>query len=206
MKQAFGTLRQFVKQREPLEHCDLCSLALPPEHQHLLEPNARKIICSCDACSILFSDKEKSKFKRIPRESKLLLNFHLSDALWDELLIPINMAFFFFSSRENKFIALYPSPAGATESLLRLDSWNNVIQQNPALQQIKSDVEALLVNRIPKEAEYFLVPIDECFKLVGLIRSKWKGLSGGNEVWQDIVKFFEALKQKSKKGGSDCLI
>ena len=109
------------------------------------------------------------------------------------------MAFFFFSSRENKFIALYPSPAGATESLLRLESWNNVIQQNPALQQIKPDVEALLVNRIPKEAEYFLVPIDECFKLVGLIRSKWKGFSGGTEVWQEIVKFFDALKQKSRK-------
>ncbi len=199
MKQAFGTLRQFVKQKEPLEQCDLCSLPLPHQHQHLLEPNARKVLCSCDACSILFSDKEGAKFKRIPRESRFLSNFHLSDALWDELLIPINMAFFFFSSRENKFIVLYPSPAGATESLLRLESWKNVVQQNPALQQMKPDVEALLVNRIPKEAEYFLVPIDECFKLVGLIRSKWKGLSGGTEVWQEIVKFFEALKQKSRK-------
>ncbi|MCI0446337.1 DUF5947 family protein, partial [bacterium] len=155
MKQSFGVLRQFIKEKEPLEKCDLCSVSLPPDHQHLIEPSVRRILCSCDACSILFSDQEASKFKRIPRDSRFLSQFRLTDAQWDELLIPISMAFFFFSSRDNKFIALYPSPAGATESLLRLDSWNDVIQQNSILQKIKPDVEALLINRIPKEHEYY---------------------------------------------------
>ena len=197
MKQGFGVLRQFIKEKEPQEQCDLCSLGLPSQHQHLIEPSSRKIVCSCDACSILFSDQQGAKFRRIPRDSRILTDFHLTNEQWDELLIPISMAFFFFSSMHNKFIVLYPSPAGATESLLRLDSWNDVIQQNPVLQKMNPDVEALLVNRMPKEPEYFITPIDQCFKLVGLIRSKWKGLSGGTDVWKEIYQFFETLKQNS---------
>jgi hypothetical protein len=33
--------------------------------------------------------------------------------------------------------------------------------------------------------------------LVGLIRSRWKGLSGGEEVWRDIARFFDELGQKA---------
>jgi hypothetical protein len=41
------------------------------------------------------------------------------------------------------------------------------------------------------------VPIDECYKLVGLIRGRWRGLSGGSEVWREIAAFFAALKNKA---------
>jgi len=63
-------------------------------------------------------------------------------------------------------------------------------------------VEALLVNRIAQSrgagaAEYFVAPIDECYKLVGLIRGSWRGFSGGTEVWREIGKFFSDLKEKS---------
>jgi hypothetical protein len=44
-------------------------------------------------------------------------------------------------------------------------------------------------------AEYYIVPIDQCFKLVGLIRSNWRGFSGGTEVWQKIGGFFADLKR-----------
>ena len=49
-------------------------------------------------------------------------------------------------------------------------------------------------------AEYYLVPIDECYKLVGLIRSHWRGLSGGTEVWREIGAFFAALKKRAGFG------
>jgi hypothetical protein len=39
------------------------------------------------------------------------------------------------------------------------------------------------------------VPIDECYKLVGLIRLHWRGLSGGMEVWEKVGQFFAALKE-----------
>ena len=46
-------------------------------------------------------------------------------------------------------------------------------------------------------AEYYLLPIDECYKLVGLIRMHWKGLSGGTEVWKALGEFFTDVKARS---------
>ena len=117
-------------------------------------------------------------------------------------MVPINMVFFFKNSVENRVIAMYPSPAGATESLLDFESWNEIVSHNPALNELEPDVEALLVNRLGysrgySEPEYYQLPIDECYKLVGLIRAHWNGLSGGPEVWQQIGEFFRSLKDRA---------
>jgi hypothetical protein len=135
-------------------------------------------------------------------------NFEMTDGQWESLMIPINMAFLFRSSLENKIVALYPSPAGAVESLLPLDAWAEIEAQNPSLHQLKPDIEALLVNRVGhahglRDAEYYIAPIDECYKLVGLIRANWKGLSGGAEVWTEVGRFFMELRAKSEvvRGG-----
>jgi hypothetical protein len=126
-----------------------------------------------------------------------LQDFRLTDVQWNSLMIPIQLAFFFNSTPDGKVIALYPSPAGPTESLLALDSWNEIVQDNPLLQRMEPDVEALLVNRVRETREYYLVPIDECYKLVGLIRARWRGLSGGAEVWNEIGQFFTTLKERA---------
>jgi len=117
-------------------------------------------------------------------------------------MVPIEMAFFFRSTPHGKVIALYPSPAGPTESLLSLDTWADIAEMNPILSAMEADVTALLVNRVghargSSPAEYYLVPIDECYKLVGLIRTHWRGLSGGPAVWGEIAGFFAALKDRS---------
>jgi hypothetical protein len=92
---------------------------------------------------------------------------------------------------------MYPSPAGATEPLLSLESWGEIVAQNKAIQSIEPDVEAFLVNRIGSATEYFIVPIDECYRLVGLIRMHWRGLSGGAEVWKEVHQFFNYLRSIS---------
>lgn len=202
----FGALRQFARRERPVERCELCSLGLRPDHPHLIELARRKLLCACDACALLFSG-QATKYKRVPRRFCVLFDFHLSDEEWNGLMVPINMAFFFKNSLEDRVIAMYPSPAGATESLLALESWNDILARNPALRGMEPDVEALLVNRLGysrgySEPEYYLLPIDECYKLVGLIRAHWKGLSGGTEVWQQIAEFFKNLKARSVEMGN----
>lgn len=197
----FGTLRQFARRERPLERCELCSVGLRPDHPHLIEVAKRKLLCTCDACAILFSG-QGVKFKRVPRRVRSLPGFSLSDAEWDSLMIPINMAFFFQNSIENRVVTLYPSPAGATESLLEMESWNDLVARNPILNEMESDVEGLLVNRLGysrgySAPEYYLLPIDECYKLVGLIRLHWKGLSGGTEVWKELGEFFQSVKARA---------
>ena len=128
---AFGVLRQFARRPRAVERCELCSIEIAADHPHLIEPVARKLVCSCDACALLFSGRADARFKRVPRQIKLLANFHLSDAQWDSLMIPINMAFFFRSSPDARVVAMYPSPAGATESLLSLEAWSEIARANP---------------------------------------------------------------------------
>jgi hypothetical protein len=197
----FAILRQFVRPRRNVERCELCGQELPPEHPHLLELARRRIVCGCDACAVLFSGQEGACFRRIPREVQTLIDFRLSDEQWDSLRIPIHLAFFFHSSQTGRVVALYPSPAGATETLLPLDTWPELVERNPVLGAMEPDVEALLVNRVEGRRDYFRVPIDECYRLVGLIRTNWRGLSGGSEVWAAVERFFTRLCERAGTGG-----
>jgi hypothetical protein len=197
IRNSFAVLRRFVRQRAVVERCELCSAELPGEHEHLVDVSTRQLTCACQACAILFSGKANARYRRVPRRIRYLADFQLSEATWESLLIPISMAFFFRSSVAGKVIALYPSPAGATESLLDFESWDEIRRDNPILDQMEPDTEALLVNRMRGAAEYYLLPIDECYRLVGLIRTHWHGLSGGTQMWEAIGKFFAELKEKA---------
>jgi hypothetical protein len=193
---AFAVLRKFARRRANSERCELCSAEVGSEHQHLLEVSDRKILCACDACAVLFSGQAGASYRRVPRRRRVLNDFHLTDAEWEALMLPINLAFFYHDTNANRVVAMYPSPAGAMESLLSLSSWSVLEEQNPELRKMEPDVEALLINRVGTTHEYFLVPIDECYRLIGLIRSNWRGLSGGTEVWKKIQEFFDALHGK----------
>lgn len=193
-----GGLRRFVSRRVADEQCDLCGAAIAAEHRHLADPKARKVVCACTPCSLLFSSQEGARFRRVPEEVRFLRDFTLTEAQWQRLAIPIDLAFFYRSSADERVMAFYPSPAGATESLLALETWNDIAAANPVLATMEPDVQALLVNRIAKPAEFFLVPIDKCYELVGLIRTKWRGFSGGAEVWSAIGQYFDRLKERAR--------
>jgi hypothetical protein len=196
-QRAFAVLRQFARPRRQVERCDLCGAELLPEHEHLLEPAERRLVCSCTACALLFSGRHSARYRRVPRDIQFLPEFRLTDVQWDELHLPISLAFFFHSSTAGRVVAAYPSPAGATESLLTLEAWHELEGENPILREMEPDVEALLVNRVGAAREHYRVPIDECYRLVGLIRTNWRGLSGGAEVWAEIQRFFTRLNDKS---------
>jgi hypothetical protein len=197
-----GTLRRFVKPRDPFERCELCNAPIPPDpdHRHLLDTANRQVVCVCAACAVSMGGGQDAarRFRLIPQRVDALADFQMTDALWDGVLIPVGMAFFFFSSSAGKIVAYYPSPAGATESLLSPDSWEAIVHANPALTKMEPDVEALLVNRVRGARDYYRVPIDECYRLVGLVRLHWHGLSGGTEVWEEIDTFFADLTRRSR--------
>lgn len=191
-----AALQRFVrKPRERSEACELCAAPLAPEHQHLLHLQKRRLICACDACAILFGGGARQPYRKIPRDIERLHDFVMDDQEWESLLIPINLAYFVHNLGTGRVAAQYPSPGGAMESSLDLEYWSAVVERNPILRQLESDVEALLVNRISKPPEYYRVPIDQCFRLVGLIRMHWRGLSGGTEVWREIDGFFRRLNE-----------
>jgi hypothetical protein len=109
------------------------------------------------------------------------------------------MAFFFRNSAAARVVAYYPGPMGATESLLDLADWRRLEDDNPVLADMTPDVEALLVNRARGAREHWLVGLDRCYELVGVMRTRWRGLGGGSEVWHAIDRFFADLRDGERK-------
>ena len=195
-KGAFATLRGLARPRATAEQCEFCSLALPPGHRHVLEVASRKIICSCDGCALRF-ESVIGRYKLIPRDTWRLPEFKMTDAQWDALGLPIQLAFFVHNSSAGKVLGFYPSPAGVTESLLPLSIWEELVSENCSLRQMEADVQALLVNRLNGGREYFLAALDVCFELAGLIRMHWRGFSGGDKVWTELESFFSRVREAS---------
>lgn len=182
------------------ETCELCAAPVAPEHRHVLDLHKRTLLCACRACSILF-DREPAggdHYRLIPERRWRLEDFDLPAALWDGLRIPVEMAFFFHSTPMDRVVAFYPGPMGATESMLDLGAWSELVERNPVLAEMKPDVEALLVNHARGAHDHLLVPVDACYALAGLIRAHWRGLTGGQEVWAEIGEFFADLRNRSK--------
>ena len=172
---------------------------IPPDHRHLLNLDDRQILCACQPCGLLFNQAAAAnkKLRLIPNRLLNLSQFVITDPQWESLHIPVNMAFFTHSSSAGRVIALYPGPAGPMESTLQLDTWQDLVRANEILSSMAPDVEALLANRIGGERKYFLAPVDDCYKLVGIIRLYWKGLSGGQEVRSAIDRFFAELEARA---------
>jgi hypothetical protein len=203
-------LRQVVRrtaaeQEAVVERCELCGDPIPADHRHLLDLTSRELMCACRACKILFDSGAAGggHYKLVPDRRLRITDFELDDVAWEELRVPVDMAFFFHQSDAGRVVAYYPSPAGPTESLLELDAWEEIERANPLLTRLEEDVEALLVNRSRGARQYFLVPIEDCYALVGLIRTRWRGLTGGREVWEEIEGFFEGLAARSKEAHSE---
>lgn len=187
------SLRAFAERRPDAGRCDLCDAALPERHGHLFSAARRELKCCCPACGLLFQVGDGAAWKQVrPRAERL--SFAISDDAWDVLQLPIQLAWFQRSGLDGEVRAFFPSAAGATESLLPVGAWERIVEAHPALGAMEDDVEALLVNRTGGLREHYLVSIDECFTLVGLIRARWRGFTGGAEAWEAIREYFDRLR------------
>jgi hypothetical protein len=216
-------LRRFLTARPgpaepvvPAERCDLCGTEVAAEHPHLVHIVERSLKCACRPCALLFRDRPAdahagafSGFRTIPDRYLRDPDFVLTDQQWDALQIPVGMAFFLLSSGVTiddgagpSVLACYPSPAGATESELDLTHWSDGVGAGRLAALLEPDVEALLVRRATgngSAARCVLVPVDACYRLVGLVRRHWRGFDGGSEAWAHIDAFFDAVEARSRE-------
>ena len=91
----------------------------------------------------------------------------------------------------------FVGPAGATESELSLEAWDSLVALNPVLAELDPDGEALVVNRLSDPHQYVIAPIDDCYALVGLIKSRWEGISGGDALREAVPAFFESMRARA---------
>lgn len=171
--------------------CELCGQPIPDDHRHLLDLRQREPLCACYPCSVLFQRDEAGEghYQLIPDRRVRLTGLSPAD-----LGIPVGLAFFVKRS-DRRIIAHYPSPAGATRWEIEPRMWESAVRGCTTLTTMAEEIEALLVNTASGRAEAWLVPIDDCYRLVAVVRSHWTGISGGERVWPRIEGFFEELRR-----------
>jgi hypothetical protein len=175
-----------------LEVCDLCGVTIPEDHRHLLHLIERRIVCACEACWAMRAGE--GDYRPTGSRTLWLPDLRIPDDLWAGFQIPIGLAFFMRSTVTECVVAMYPSPAGATESELHFESWDRMTELNPVLAELEPDIEGLIVNRLSDPPMYVIAPIDRCYALTGAIKASWEGISGGSGVEQAVSRFFEDLR------------
>jgi hypothetical protein len=188
--------------KSPGERCECCGADIGDTHGHLVDLAKRALLCVCRPCYLLFTHDGAggATFRAVPTRFVLLPDAAEVDGAWEALELPIGLAFFFRNSGTGRTTAFYPSPAGATESELPLESWAALTQAVPILSTLAADVEALLVRRTSRGVTALVVPIDVCYELVGVIRVLWRGLQGGEELWSRVDEFFARAVERARAG------
>ena len=182
------------------ERCEMCAEPIADTHSHVVGLETRALMCTCRPCYLLFSDQDAHlKYRSVPERYLSFPDLALDARAWDELQIPVGLAFLFRNSVLGRMIAFYPSPAGATESELPLDVWDRIVEHSPQLAVLRPDVEALLVRRSDgPDGSCHLVPIDTCYELVGRLRMLWRGFDGGTEAHEAMDEFFARVEARSR--------
>jgi hypothetical protein len=209
---------------EGAERCEMCREVLGERHGHVVDLEKRSLSCTCRACYLLFTHEGAAggRYRAVPEHVYHDPGRPLTDADWNELQIPVAMAFFFYNSALDRVVAGYPSPGGATECELDLAAWDRLAAAYPLLGALAPDVEAIFVNRAgpggndppqtspalggmpspqtpPASPKYevFLIPVDECYSLVGELRMKWQGFDGGAEARAALAAFLDGLRRRA---------
>jgi hypothetical protein len=188
------------------EKCELCATEVPAEHGHVADLESSTLVCACRACYLLFTQESagRGRYRAVPDRYLCDPGRTLTAAQWDQLEIPVGLAFFLNSSSADQgsgasgVTGFYPSPAGVTECILDLAAWEKLTQEYPLLGAAAPDVEAALICRTDAGVEYFLVPIDACYELAGRMRLYWRGFDGGAEARASITDFLDRVRARAR--------
>jgi hypothetical protein len=195
-------LARFLKTAPPgprPERCEFCSAEVGHEHGHVVDLDSRAILCACHPCHMVFRPEGAANGRYRPIPTRVVrLGGTLDEAWWRGLQIPVGLAFLFHNSRQRRVVAFYPSPAGPVEAALATRFWEDAVRENPILDRMEADVEALLIRRQgASELKTWLVPIDICYALTGVMRLHWRGFDGG-EAGARLDEFFEELEGRAR--------
>jgi Family of unknown function (DUF5947) len=188
------------------EHCEFCATGIPAGHGHVADLEQSSLVCACRACYLLFTQPGagRARYRSVPDRYLRDPDRTLSPAEWDQLQIPVGLAFFLYRSEPGELGCFYPSPAGATECALDLPAWQRLAAAHPLLGQAEPDVEAVLINQDESAGiEYFIVPVDACYELAGRLRMLWRGFDGGTEARQSIAEFLAGVRRRAKAAPRD---
>lgn len=202
LQRAIGRVSE--RRSRAVERCGLCAAVVPAEHRHVLDAPDGSIMCACPACALLF-DREAAggdRYLLVPNE-----RMRLTGIATDLLNVPVGLAFF-VRQADGRVIAHYPSPLGTTQSPVDPQTWQAVERGSPRLAAMRPRVEALLVRTSgvpslntaatrPARDEQWILPLDDCFRLVAVIRRHWTGMAGGSAVWREVARFFAELERPS---------
>lgn len=182
------------------ERCEMCATDVGQTHSHVADLEHSSLMCVCRACYLLFTHGSAGggRYYGVPDRYLRDPSRTLTVAEWDELQIPVGLAFFLHSSQRGEVSGFYPSPAGATECTLDLAAWARLAEAHPLLGRAEPDVEAALIFRSDSGVEYFIVPIDACYELAGRMRMLWKGFDGGTEARESIEAFLAGVRSRAK--------
>jgi hypothetical protein len=180
--------------------CELCAEPLPAGHRHLLELDIDRLRCVCTPCALLFDRRQAGlgRFRPVPDRVRRIADFELDDERWTDFSIPVGLAYLVESSRAGRVRGFYPGAMGAVESRLGLEAWTSLVDHNPVLRSLEPDVEALLIRRLPSAEDYWTAPLDACYELVAILRTRWRGFTGGEQVWRDVDRFFVDLAGRAQ--------
>jgi len=141
----------------------------------------------------------RGRFRAVPDRFLTDPAHRVDDTVWESLRIPVSVAFLFHNSSLDRAVALYPSPAGATENELEDVAWQSVLDATRVAAALRPDVEALLLRRHERRTECFLVPIDICYELVGRMRLHWRGFDGGAQARSDLDAVFARVRGSARE-------
>ncbi len=201
-----GALRRLTQPAPPapaaeqVERCEFCAAVVDERHGHVADLHDHRLLCVCRPCYLLFGPQGAGggRYRGVGEDVRRVEDLELEEVLWDALRIPVDLVFFFRQSDTDGLLSFYPGPGGATESELDLSAWSGIVAANPIVDTVEPDVEAVLLRRHDGAFSCYLVPVDVCYELVGVVRQSWTGLGGGPEVWSRIGEFFAGLDARAE--------
>jgi hypothetical protein len=173
------------------QQCELCGNPIADHHRHVLAASDQTLRCACRACGLLFEKDAaaQGQYRLVPQRR---IRLEAADDITDDIGVPVGLVFL-VRQPDGGAVANYPSPLGVTRSELDEAGWQRLATRWPVLAAMTPHVEALLLNSARGARERWLVPIDDCYRLVAVVRQHWKGMSGGRDVWPAVSEFFAGL-------------